>query len=211
MVESFTPRVDVATQDFKIEKSSEGQGRPAIVWGQGIQIRPSKKLPQPSDSSSRPSATLPISPASVSDAISRLQQEKARIQKDFDQRKAEHESLKHQLVLLRNEKDFLAAENDKKQQLKKSLHQELGEVDAELIRRECEKRMKDCEERLKQSQDERHRQARLLDKAGKDIKDARGETDDAQRGVITMFHEQKRYELNIQRLQSDVHRANTAI
>ena len=71
--------------------------------------------------------------------------------------------------------------------------------------------MKDCEERLKQSQSERHRQAILLDKAGKDLKDARGEADDAQRGTITMFNEQKRYELNIQRLQSDVHRANTAM
>ena len=223
MVESFTPRVDVATQDFKIEKSSEGQGRPAIVWGQGIQIRPSKKLPQPSDSSSRPSATLPISPASVSDAISRLLQEKARIQKDLDQRKAEHEALKHHMVLLRNEKDYLAADNEKKQQLIKSFHQELGEVDAELdddeddyplirrIRRECERRVKDCEERLKQYQAEGHMQAMILDKVGKDLKDARGEADDAQRGAITMFNEQKRYELNIQRLQSDVHRANSAM
>ena len=69
MVESFTPRVGAATQDSKVERSSDG---------------PSKKLPQPSDSSSRPSATLPISPASVSDAISRLQQEKARTQRDLN-------------------------------------------------------------------------------------------------------------------------------
>ena len=52
------------------------------------------------------------------------------------------------------------------QQLIKSFHQELGEVDAELdddkddplirrIRRECERRVKDCEERLKQSQAEK--------------------------------------------------------
>ena len=79
------------------------------------------------------------------------------------------------------------------------------------IRRECEKRVKDCEERLKQSQDEKHRKAMLLDKVGKDLKDARGEADDAQRGAITMFNEQKRYELNIQRLQSDVHRANSTM
>ena len=48
------------------------------------------------------------------------------------------------------------------------------------IRRECEKRVKDCEERLKQSQAERRRQAMLLDKANKDLTDARGEADDAQ-------------------------------
>ena len=106
-----------------------------------------------------PSATLPISPASVSDAISRLQQEKTCIQKDLDQRKAEHNALTQNMFLLRNERDYLAAENDKKQQLIKSLHQELAEEDVELddddddpllhrLRRECEKRVKDCEERL---------------------------------------------------------------
>ena len=207
MVESFTPRVGAAMQDFKVEKSSDGHGRPSIVWGQGIQIRPSKKLPQPSDSSYRPSATLPISPASISDAISRLQQEKARIQKDFEQRKTEHEALKHQLVLLRNEKAFLAAENDK------SLHQKLDEVDAELDDDDDDPLLRRIrrEERLKQSQAERHTQAMFLDKAGKDLKDARGEADDAQRDAITMFNEQKRYELNIQRLQSDVHRANSSM
>ena len=51
----------------------------------------------------------------------------------------------------------------------------------------------------------------LLDKAHKDLNDARGKADDAQRGAITIFNEQKRYELNIQRLQSDVHRANSAV
>jgi len=50
-----------------------------------------------------------------------------------------------------------------------------------------------------------------LDKVMYDLRDARVETDDAQRGAITMFNEQKRYELNIQRLQSDVHRANTSM
>ena len=95
-----------------------------------------------------------------------------------------------------------------------SLHQELDEVDAELddegddpllrrIRRECENRVKDCEECIQQ--------AMLLDKASKDLKDARGEVEIAQRGAITIFNEQKRYELNIQRLQSDVHRANSAV
>ena len=81
------------------------------------------------------------------------------------------------------------------QQLIKSLHQELDEVDAELDdddddQRECEKRVKDCEECIQQLQSERHRQAMLLDKDGKDLKDARRETDDAQRGAITMFNEQ---------------------
>jgi len=51
----------------------------------------------------------------------------------------------------------------------------------------------------------------LLDKADKDLKDARGVTADAQRGAIIMFNEQKCYELNIQRLQSDVHRAHSAV
>ena len=36
MVESFTPRIGAATQDSKVEKSSDGQGRSPIVWGQGI-------------------------------------------------------------------------------------------------------------------------------------------------------------------------------
>jgi len=116
----------------------------------------------------------------------------------------------------------LFTDNAKQQQLIKSLHKGLGENDAEFddedddpllrrIRRECEKRVKDCEERLKQSQAERRRQAMLLDKANKDLTDARGEADDAQRGAITMFNEQKRYKSHIQRLQSDVHRANSAI
>jgi hypothetical protein len=34
--------------------------------------------------------------------------------------------------------------------------------------------------------------------------------DDAQRGAVTMFIEQKRFESHIQRLTSDVHRANSA-
>ena len=79
------------------------------------------------------------------------------------------------------------------------------------IRRECEKRVKECEERLQQLQYEKHRQAMLLDKANNDLNDTRGEADKAQRDAITMFNEQKRYELNIQRLLSDVHRANSAV
>jgi len=197
-VESFTPQVGAATQDSKVETSPEGRGRPPIVWGQGIQIRPSMNIPQPSDSSSRPSAILPISPASVSDAISRLQQEKARIQKDLDQRKIDHDALKRRMDQLRREKDHLAADNEKKQQLIKSLHQELGEVDAELdddddgplvrrIRRECEKRLKDCEERIQQLQSERPTMLREVSLPCSTSRSA------------------------IQRLQSDVHRANIAV
>ena len=109
--------------------------------------QPSKNLPQPSDPSSLPSATLPISPASVSEAISRLQQEKTRLQKNLDQKQAEHDALTHNMYLLRNERDFFASENDGKQQLIKSLHQELAGEDAELddddddplLHRDCER------------------------------------------------------------------------
>jgi len=165
MVETFIPRFGAATQDSKVETSPVGHGRPSIVWGQVIQIRPSMNLPQPSDSSSR---TLAISQASVSDAISRLQQEKARVQKDLDNRKAEFIALSQRYDRLLSHNDVLVTDYAKQQQLIKSLHNELGEIEAEFddedddpllrrIRRECEKRVKDCEERLKQSQAERHR------------------------------------------------------
>jgi hypothetical protein len=125
MVESFTPRVGVATQD--------SQGRPPIRWEQGIQRRPSKNLPQSSDSSSRPAATpLPISPAEVSEVISKFQREKARLQRDLDQRKAELADFRRRMDELIKERDHLAGENDKNQQLIKSLHQELAGDEAEL-------------------------------------------------------------------------------
>ncbi len=165
MVETFIPRFGAATQDSKVETSPVEHGRPSIVWGQGIQIRPSMNLPQPSDFSS---FTLAISQASVSDAISRLQQEKARVQKDLDNRKAEFIALSQRYDRLLSRNDVLVTDYAKQQQLIKSLHNELGEIEAEFddedddpllrrIRRECEKRVKDCEERLKQSQAERHR------------------------------------------------------
>ena len=44
-------------------------------------------------------------------------------------------------------------------------------------------------------------QSILIDKIKHDLRGAREEVEDAQRGTITMFNEQKRYELNIQRLQ----------
>ena len=79
MVESFTSRVGAATQDSKIEKSSNGHCRPSIVWEQGIQIQPSMHLPRSSESGPSPAAPvddasrLIISQSSVSDAITRLQ------------------------------------------------------------------------------------------------------------------------------------------
>jgi hypothetical protein len=120
------------------------------------------------------------------------------------------------------ERDHLAGENDKKQQLIKSLHQELAGDEAELddddddpllqlLRRECERHVKDCEERLKKSQTDGEMQSILIDKIKHDLRGAREEADDAQRGAITMFNEQKRYELNIQRLQSDDHQARTSM
>ena len=168
MVETFTPRFGAVTQDSKGETSPMGHGRPSIVWGQGIQIRPSINLPQPSDSSSRTSAMPSISQASVSDAISRLQQEKARVQKDLDTRKADFTALSQKYDRVLSQNDMLVADNAKQEKLIKSLNKELGENEAEFedddddpllrrIRRVCEKRVKDCEERLKRSQAERHR------------------------------------------------------
>jgi len=60
---------------------------------------------------------------------------------------------------LMREKDFLSAENDRKQQLIKSLHQELAGEEAELDDDDDDPllhrlRVKDCEERLKKSQAE---------------------------------------------------------
>jgi phage shock protein A len=179
-------------------------------------------LPQPSDPLYHPSSRPTISQASVSDAISRLQREKARVQKESDQRKADFLELRQRFDKLSSHRDQLAAESETQQQLIKSLRRELGEDEAELdeedeypllrrVRRECAKRMKDCEDRLKQLQSDRQRQASLLEKARKDLADAKDEADDAQRGAITKFNEQKRYESHIQRLQSEVYRANSAV
>jgi hypothetical protein len=172
MVETFTPRFGTVTQDSKVETSPGRQVRPAIVWGQGIQIRPAIHLPQPSYSSSRTSATPTISQVSVSDAITRLQQEKARVQKDLDKKRAAYNDLndKHMRALSVNE--MLVADNAKQRQMINSLQRELGENDAEFdddsddpllrrIQRECEKRVKDCEEHLKQSQAEGQLQAKI--------------------------------------------------
>ena len=199
MVESFTPRVGATTPDSKVETSKDGRGRPPIVWGQGVQIRPSINLPLPSDSVSRPAARLPISQSSASDAISRLQQEKTRIKEESDKRKTDHDELLRRFNQLMTQRGWYVTDNERQQQLIKSLHKELGEDNAELddegddpqlrrIRRECEKRMKEYEERLQQLQVDKQIQAVLLDKVKKDCIDARGEADDAQRGTITMFN-----------------------
>jgi hypothetical protein len=113
MVETFIPRIGAVTQDSKVE-TSPGQVRPAIVWGQGIQIRPAMHLPQSSDSSSRSSAAPTISQASVNDAITRLQQEKARVQKNLDRKRAEYNDLNslHIRVLSQNERKCAATTDD---------------------------------------------------------------------------------------------------
>jgi hypothetical protein len=85
-----------------------------------------------------------------------LQREKVHIQRDLDQKKAELADIRRRMDELIREKDRLAADNDRKQQLIKSLHQELAGVEAELddddddpllhrLRREYEKRVKDWE------------------------------------------------------------------
>ena len=124
--------------------------------------------------------------------------------------------------MIASHRESLGVENEEQKQLIRSLKRELGEDEAEFkeddedplsrrVRKECEKRMKIYEDRLKRSQADGQIQASLLEKARKDLADARDLADDAQRGAVTMFNEQKRYESHIQRLQSDVHRANSAI
>ncbi len=89
---------------------------------------------------------------------------------------------------LLRERDHLAAENVTKQQLIKSLHQELAGEEAELddddddpllhrLRRECERHVKDYEERLKQSQADGEMHSILLDKIKHDLRDAREEAE----------------------------------
>jgi chromosome segregation ATPase len=96
--------------------------------------------------------------------------------------------------------------------------QEEAEFDAahmRHLRRECEKRIIQYEARMVQVQEDMQKeidkQVELLRRSMKECDDLRDETKDVQRGAITMFDEQKRYKSHIQRLQSDVHRANTAM
>jgi hypothetical protein len=55
------------------------------------------------------------------------------------------------------------------------------------------------------------RQFELLQKNKKERDGAREEADDAQRGAVTMFNEQKSHESPIDLMQSEVHRANNAV
>jgi len=96
--------------------------------------------------------------------------------------------------------------------------QEEAEFDAahmRHLRRECEKRIIQYEARMVQVQEDMQKeidkQVELLRRSMKECDDLRDETKDVQRGAITLFDEQKRYKSHIQRLQSDFHRANTAM
>ena len=96
MVETFPPRVGADTSNSKGDEASpEGRRRTPIGWGQGIPIRPSMNLPPPAYSESRPSTSRSNSQASVSEAISRLQREKASVQQALDRCKAEYMDLRH--------------------------------------------------------------------------------------------------------------------
>jgi uridine kinase len=80
------------------------------------------------------------------------------------------------------------------------------------VRRECEKRINQYEDRMVQLQSDMQReidqQVALLKKVTADVHD---EANDAQRGAITMFNEQKRHETHMDRMKDDVHRANMAV
>ena len=120
MVETFTPRVGADTSSSKVDETShDGRSRTPIVWGQGIPLRPSMKLPPPTNSESRPSTSRTISQASVSEAISRLQREKAGVQQTLDRCKAEHTDLCQRFDKLLHERDHLAKQD--KEMLDKTL------------------------------------------------------------------------------------------
>jgi chromosome segregation ATPase len=182
MVETFTSRVGAATSESKVGETSQDG------W---ISMR-----------------TL----SSVSDAISRLQQEQVRLQKDRDRWRLKYQQLQRQIIQIEQQRDWYQADNEDQKLLIKSLQIQLGE---DLEFDEEDDPTSSNEERLhqfdKDMQKKIDKQVELLEKAKKDLADARDEADDAQRGVITMFNEQKRYESHIQRLQSHVHRANNAV
>ena len=106
-----TPRVGAATTDSKFGMSTDGRGRLPIGWGQGIPIRPSMNLPPPANSESRPSTSRTISQACVSEAISRLQREKASVQQALDRCKAEYTDLRNRSDELRKERDHTTLRN----------------------------------------------------------------------------------------------------
>ena len=60
-------------------------------------------------------------------------------------------------------------------------------------------------------QNDRKEQTATIEKLRKDHDDSRSEANDAHRGAISIFNEQKKHESHIQRLQAEVHRANSAV
>ena len=60
-------------------------------------------------------------------------------------------------------------------------------------------------------QNDRKEQTTTIEKLRKDRDDSRSEADDAHRCAISIFNEQKKHESHIQRLQAEVHRANSAV
>ena len=50
-----------------------------------------------------------------------------------------------------------------------------------------------------------------IEKLRKGRDDSRSEADDAYRGAISIFNQQKKHESHIQRLQAEIHRANSAV
>ena len=132
MVDTFTPRVGADTSSSTVDETShEGRSRTPVRWGQGIPQRPSMTPSHPANSESRPSTSRNISQASVSEAISRLQREKANIQQKLDGVLETHKDLGQRFVKLTQERDHLARQNDEQKQSIQNLHKELG-GDAEL-------------------------------------------------------------------------------
>ena len=60
-------------------------------------------------------------------------------------------------------------------------------------------------------QNERKEQTATIEKLKKDRDDSKSEADDAHRGAISIFNKQKKHESHIQRLQAEIHRANSAV
>ena len=60
-------------------------------------------------------------------------------------------------------------------------------------------------------QNERKEQTVTIEKLRKERDDSRSKADDAHRGAISIFNEQKKHESHIQRLQAEIHRANSAV
>lgn len=117
-MKTFTPRVGTAPSESKDVGTSQGWGRTQIVWGQGIPLQ----LPTihqtrylvpaaPPDTTSRlliavePGINTSSALCSVSDALSRLQQEQVHLQKDRDEWKRRYTELHHYYGNIIEEKD----------------------------------------------------------------------------------------------------------